>query len=59
MEELKIFDVFTEEDIKFNRKMVDEGLKSKKTKPSIFKNRNCDYTSEIINEFRRKWGICE
>lgn len=32
MEELKIFDVFTEEDIKFNRKMVDEGLKSKKEK---------------------------
>ena len=59
MEELKIFDVFTEEDIKFNRKMVDEGLKSKKRKPSIFKNRNCDYSSEIINEFRRKWGICE
>jgi len=58
MEELEIFEIFTEEDIKFNRKMVDEGLKSKeKRKPSIFKNRNCDYTSEIINEFRRKWGI--
>lgn len=61
MEELKICDVFTEEDIKFNRRMVDEGMESKTkiNNTSLFKNHNYNYVSEIVNEFRRKWGIHE
>lgn len=71
---MEILEVFTEEDIKFNRKMVDCALKlqqSKKIpdrrggkmamkshlKSDMFKERDYDFTSEILGEFREKWGL--
>lgn len=52
--------IFTEEDIKFNRKMVDEERKLEqkgKLRKVNTRTTNCSFISEIINEFRRKWGI--
>lgn len=76
MSELEIIQVFTEEDIKFNKKMVELGyeLQEQKRFPdrrggkmnmygqqgsSMFAGRDYDFTSEILAEFRRKWGIHE
>ena len=71
---LEVLSVFTEEDIKFNRKMVDCALDMQREKKfperrggkmpmrdhqasGAYAGREYDCTSEVINEFRRKWGI--
>lgn len=66
-EELKqkvneITSMFTEEDKKFNRKMMKRGIElsyGKKKRPSIFQDRQYDFSSEILGDFRKKWGIPE
>ena len=69
MRELEVIEVFSEDDVKFNRKMVDLSLSlqkqipGQKTKRKIqnqmprtyTENRDC--AKEIIEEFRRKWGL--
>lgn len=76
MKDLEILEVFTAEDIEFNRQMVDRALDlqiqrrfpdRRGGKMSMkhqqgsnrYVGRNCDYTSEVLSEFRRKWGILE
>lgn len=71
MEKLEIIEVFTEDDIKFNRKMVDlslslqgqrkiPGQKPKRKIQNQIQNlymRDVDCTKDIVEEFRRKWGL--
>lgn len=71
MEKLEIIEVFTEDDVKFNRKMVDLSLSlqdqrkipGQKTKRKIQNQmpnsymRDVDCTKDIVEEFRRKWGL--
>lgn len=71
MEKLEIIEVFTEDDIKFNRKMVDlslslqgqrkiPGQKPKRKIQNQIPNsymRDVDCTKDIVEEFRRKWGL--
>lgn len=74
MDNLEIVEVFTEEDIKFNREMVDRALKLREQrkfpdrrvgkmqmknqkKSDMFAERDYDFSSKILSEFRRKWGI--
>ena len=60
MYDLNFLEIFTKEDIEFNHQMVDEALKLQgKIKKYMFQNRNYDFSSEILSEFRRKWGISE
>lgn len=55
----EIIEVFTKEDIEFNKKMMDisRELPNVPIKTQFEKDRNYDFISEILNEFRRKWGI--
>lgn len=53
-DELEILEVFSEEDIKFNKKMVNRALNIDDTK---IKSNKPDFIGEILNEFRKKWGI--
>ena len=71
MEKLEIIEVFTEDDVNFNRKMVDLSLSlqdqrkipGQKTKRKIQNQmpnsymRDVDCTKDIVEEFRRKWGL--
>lgn len=76
MENLEIMEVFTDEDIKFNRKMVDRALTLQENKKfpdrrggkmpmknqwksDMFEGRDYDFSSEILGDFRRKWGLPE
>lgn len=76
MEKIMIRKIFSEEDRKFNRKMIDCALESQKQhnvpdrrggkmqmgnrlESKIFEDRNYDITSEILAEFREKWGLSE
>ena len=76
LDNLDVLDVFTLEDIEFNKKMVNRALRlqeqkklperrggkmpmKNRQKSDMFKERDYDFTSEIIGEFRRKWGIPE
>lgn len=76
LDNLNILEVFTLEDVEFNKKMVDRALKlreqkkfperrggkmlmNNRQKSDMFKNRDYDFASEILGEFRRKWGIPE
>lgn len=55
-----IVKIFTEEDKKFNRMMIDEAKNMQKInhiKSDNFKNRNYDFVSDIIKYFRKKYGI--
>lgn len=76
MNNLEFLDIFTEEDIAFNRKMVDLTLElqnakrfpekrggkmqmKNRQKSGMFEDRDYDFSSEVLGEFRRKWGIPE
>lgn len=54
-DELDILEIFTEEDIKFNKKMIGcaRNISNKRAKHI---NRP-DVVNEILNDFRKKWGI--
>lgn len=58
MTELKLIEVFTEEAIEFNKKMVARSLE-KKTQNKSMKKRDYDFSSEVLSDFRKKWGIEE
>ena len=68
--------IFSDEDRKFNREMIDcaranrvdqripdrrggKMLMGNRLESKIFENRDYDITSEILSEFRKKWGISE
>ena len=68
--------IFSEEDRKFNRDMIDcakanrreqnipdrrggKMLMGNRLEAKIFENRDYDITSEILAEFRKKWGLPE
>ena len=58
--ELEICNVFSEEDKKFNRKMVEVATEfPKKTLDPFEEKSEYDISSEIIEAFRAKWGISE
>lgn len=58
MTELKLLNIFTEEDIEFNKKMVDRALE-KKTQSKSKRQRDCDFSSDVLSCYRKKWGIEE
>ena len=59
-EDLKIRRIFSEEDKKFNRKMIELSLKYPKVSlPLLDEKREYDFSSEILAAFRKKWGIGE
>lgn len=68
--------IFSDEDRKFNREMIDcarenrveqsfpdrrggKMLMGNRLESKILENRDYDITSEILSEFRKKWGISE
>lgn len=54
--ELKIIEeIFTEEDIEFNKKMINcaSNIRNKRIK----RINRPDVIDEILNDFRKKWGI--
>ncbi len=68
--------IFSDEDRKFNREMIDcvkenrkeqnipdrrggKMLMGNRLESKIFEDRNYDFTSKILAEFRDKWGISE
>ena len=56
--ELEICNVFSQEDKKFNRQMVEASRKFPKLTLDCFEEeREYDISSEIIEAFRIKWGI--
>ena len=57
--ELRIPKIFSEEDKKFNREMIDLARSKPKEKiPSpYFQDRDYDFTSEILDAYREKWLI--
>ena len=76
MGDLVVKKIFTEEDKKFNRFMIDCALDSRqrqnvpdrrggkmqmgnRLESELFKDREYDFASEILADFRRKWGISD
>ena len=74
MENLNVEKIFTEEDKKFNRMMIDCALESRQKRElpdrrggkmqmgnhlesMLLEHRDYDFSSEILADFRRKWGI--
>lgn len=57
-EKIKIENCFSEQDKEFNRTMVNNSMRCNNEKKSMmFKDRNYDFSSDIINEFYKKWNI--
>lgn len=57
MEDLHIETIFTDEDKKFNRLMVDNTRNLKNNTTSSFQNQEYDFISKILNDFNKKWEI--
>lgn len=59
-ERIKIMSPFSYKDREFNRLMVENGIKNEKeeaAKKASSHPSNYDFSSEILNEFRSKWGV--
>ena len=57
-EKIKIENCFSEQDKEFNRTMVNNSMRCNNEKRAMmFKERNYDFSSDIINEFYKKWNI--
>ena len=76
MERVAVENIFTDEDKRFNRFLVDCALESQQKKNipdrrggkmsmgnhleyGLLKDRNYEFTSEVLTQFRKKWGISE
>lgn len=57
MEDLHIETIFTDEDKKFNRLMVNNTRNLKDSTTSSFQNQEYDFISKILNDFNKKWEI--